>query len=343
MTQIKVDTLTDAAGTGAPDFADGVTYEGGALSSLNTFEYYSTGTEPSTANDGAIWWDTGNDKVFMFIADEWKEVELGASGAASWTVDLSNVTYDSVGFNTNSQDSTPSCFSFKPDGTKMYVVGGSSDSVYQYSLSTAWDITTVSYDNKNYDHSSEETTNGGIEFKPDGTKMYISGNLSDKVHQYTLSTAWDVSTASYDNVALSLLVGNVSQPKGVTFSADGSKMFMASYSADDAVYQFSLSTPYDVSTGSYDNVFLDVSVETDGPYNSRFNPDGTQLFVICSSLDEVFSWTLTSPYDLTTATYDGVSFATGGNSWDVDFNSDGTKMYICDPSANVIYQYSTGL
>ncbi len=30
--------------------------------------------------------------------------------------------------------------------------------------------------------------------------MYISGNQSDAAYQYSLSTAWDISTASYDGV-----------------------------------------------------------------------------------------------------------------------------------------------
>ena len=35
MTQIKVDTVQNAAGTGNPDFADGLTYAGAATSTVN--------------------------------------------------------------------------------------------------------------------------------------------------------------------------------------------------------------------------------------------------------------------------------------------------------------------
>ena len=83
MTQLKVDTITDAAGTAAPDLEDGLTVNGAALSTVNTAEYYSSGTEPSSPKTGAIWWDTANDKVMIYVDDEWREVELGASAASA--------------------------------------------------------------------------------------------------------------------------------------------------------------------------------------------------------------------------------------------------------------------
>ena len=48
--------------------------------------------------------------------------------------DLSTASYDSVSLDVSSEDATPTDVAFKPDGTKMYFVGISSDSVYQYSL-----------------------------------------------------------------------------------------------------------------------------------------------------------------------------------------------------------------
>ena len=85
MTQLKVDTITDAAGTAAPDLEDGLTINGAALSTVNTAEYYSSGTEPSSPKDGAIWWDTANDKVMIYVNDAWYEVTLvGSASSAVW-------------------------------------------------------------------------------------------------------------------------------------------------------------------------------------------------------------------------------------------------------------------
>ena len=100
--------------------------------------------------------------------------------------DVSTASYDSVSFDVGSQEGAPYGVAFKPDGTKMYVVGTSSDSVHQYTLSTAWDLDTASYDSVSFDVSSQEGSAKDVEFKPDGTKMYVVGSNSDSVYQYTL-------------------------------------------------------------------------------------------------------------------------------------------------------------
>jgi hypothetical protein len=78
----------------------------------------------------------------------------------------------------------------------MYVIGNSGDDVNEYDLSTAWDITTASY-LQNFSVATQETNPQGLFFKPDGTKMYVIGSSGDDVNEYDLSTAWDISTASY--------------------------------------------------------------------------------------------------------------------------------------------------
>ena len=344
MTQIKVDDIADAAGTGAPDFADGLTVAGSAISTLNTFEYYSTGTEPSTPNDGAIWWDTGNDKVFMFIADEWKEVELGASaGAASWTVDLSNVTYDSVSLDVSSQDTAPLGLAFNTDGTKMYIAGTGGDSVFQYSLSTGFDLSTASYDSVSFSVSSQTTGPQGITFNTDGTKMYIVDTTQDSIFQYSLSTAFDLSTASYDSVSFSV-ASQDNTPLDLAFNTDGTKVYMVGVD-NQAVYQYSLSTAFDLSTISYDSVSFSVGSQETSPSGMAFNTDGTKMYVTGYAGDNIYQYSLSTGFDLSTASYDSVSFDVSSQEAaprDLAFSADGTKVYVVG-SSDAIHQYSTGL
>lgn len=77
MTQFKVDNIANAAGTGSPDFADGLTVAGSAISTLNTAEYYEAGTEPLSPKNGAIWKDTANNKLMIYVAGQFREIELG--------------------------------------------------------------------------------------------------------------------------------------------------------------------------------------------------------------------------------------------------------------------------
>ncbi|MBA7538617.1 hypothetical protein ES705_30894 [subsurface metagenome] len=130
---------------------------------------------------------------------------------------------------------------FKPDGLKMYVVGNVNDSVYQYNLSTAWDISTASYETKYKDVGSEDTYPMDVFFKPDGLKMYVVGNVNDSVYQYNLSTAWDISTASYETKYKD--VGSEdTYPTGIFFKPDGDKAYIIG-GTNEEVYQYLLPVP----------------------------------------------------------------------------------------------------
>ena len=76
MPSLKVNQITNAAGTGAPDFEDGIKYAGSATSSLNTYQYTESATEPSSPNNGALWWDTTNSVVKIYANNAWQTVTL---------------------------------------------------------------------------------------------------------------------------------------------------------------------------------------------------------------------------------------------------------------------------
>jgi len=132
-------------------------------------------------------------------------------------------------FRVNAQEANPQDIIFKPDGLKMYVVGSSSDTVNEYDLSTAWDITTASY-SQLFSVAAQETNPTGVFFKPDGTKMYVVGSTGDDVNEYNLSTAWDISTASYSQ-NFSVAAQDI-LPTGIFFKPDGLKMYVIGNSTD---------------------------------------------------------------------------------------------------------------
>ena len=195
---------------------------------------------------------------------------------------------------------------------------------------------------QNFDISSQDTAPAGIAFNSTGTKMFIVGTTNDKVFQYSLSAAYDISSASYDSVSLSVAAQDTT-PYGLGFNPTGTKMFIVG-SANDAVFQFSLSSAFDLSTASYDSVTLDISAQTTGPFDITFNNDGTKFYIANTSGQTVLQYSMSSAYNLATASYDSVSFST--NSQDstsprsVAFNGDGTKMFITGATSNAVYQYS---
>ena len=64
---------------------------------------------------------------------------------------------------------------FSPDGEYLYVIGTNTDSVHQYTLSTAWDITSSTITHS-FSVVSEEFNPQGLYLSPTGHKMYISGS-----------------------------------------------------------------------------------------------------------------------------------------------------------------------
>lgn len=136
---------------------------------------------------------------------------------------------------------------FKPDGTKMYVADTTADQVEEYSLSTAWDITTAT-STHDLSVSGQDTGPQGIFFKPDGTKFFMCGGANDSVYEYALSTAWDLSSASYTQ---SFDVSNETpNPDNLYMTDNGSLMFIVD--TNEKLYKYTLGTPWDVSTASFE-------------------------------------------------------------------------------------------
>jgi DNA-binding beta-propeller fold protein YncE len=255
--------------------------------------------------------------------------------------DMDFPVYSENNFDVSTQEGSPSDFATSSDGTKMYIIGAN-DTVYQYTLSTAWDVSTASYASKSYNiPPGDDPAPISVTFSSDGTKMFISGDNSNNILQYTLSTAWDVSTASYASKSFSVTSQETS-PYGLVFSSDGTKMFVVG-SDHDTVYQYTLSTAWDVSTASYASKSFSVGTQETSPYGLVFSSDGTKMFVVGYGTDTVYQYTLSTAWDVSTASYASKSFSVAtqdGSPRDLDFNSDGTKLYLMGASSDTVYQYN---
>jgi len=261
-----------------------------------------------------------------------------AGTTLSVSYSLSNASYDNQSLDVSGEDTSPMGVAFNGDGTKMFMTGDSNDSVYSYNLSTAYDLGSASY-NQSFNVGGESTLSKSLTFNGDGTKMFIIGNFDEKVYSYDLSTAYDLSSASYNqSFAIS---GEDGEPRGVVFNGDGTKMFiMGGYT--ESVYSYDLSTAYDLSSASYNQSF-DVSGEDSESTDVTFNGNGTKMFIMGEANDSVNSYDVSTAYDLSTASYNQ-SFDVSGQerlSADLTFNGDGTKMFITGEYTDAVYRYST--
>ena len=184
--------------------------------------------------------------------------------------------------------------------------------------------------------NSEETTPNGLSFNNDGTKMFIVGHQGDDVNEYTLSTGFDLSTATFvDSFSVR---DEDDDARHAQFNQNGTKMFVLG-KENDRVCEYTLDTGFDVSTAT----FVDcASVSEEGqPDELEFSPDGTKMFVVGESGDDINEYTLSTAFDVSTATVvDSFSVRSEENvPMGLAFTYDGTKMFVTGWQNDTIIEY----
>jgi hypothetical protein len=141
------------------------------------------------------------------------------------------------------------------------------------------------------------------------------------MNEYTLSTGFDVSTASFvDSFDIS---GQQQYPHAVQFNNDGTKMFVmgGDENLKSFVWEYALGTAFDVLTASYTDNFEITSQET-VPSGISFNNDGTKMFIVGYTNDKIQEYSLCTGFDLNTTCADGSSGSGSGSGSDVDPTTD---------------------
>lgn len=273
---------------------------------------------------------------------------LSYSGTNSFNIS-SSTHLDAV--NIPMLERTPTGMAFGDSGTKFYMIGASGDAVIQYTLSTAYDVSTRGTIQSYYRVNNEETSPDDVTFNDTGTRMYVLGGNGDDVTQYTLSTAWDVSSAGSPVVwdtrtAIENLLGatNGDRLTGMAFNNDGSKVFVIDRRSDD-IFEFNLSSNYDISTVSA--VIDNIPISGEGNARSiSFNADGTEIYIIGNAGDDVTTFSLSTGFDLSTLTGTSVSVALTEDDTPqaLLLNDDGTTFYVAGSINDQINEYtlSTG-
>ena len=266
----------------------------------------------------------------------------GSLGSTSIPYDISSASYDSVNFYVSSQETVPTGVDFSNNGTKMFIVGSAGDDVNEYTLSTSFDVSTATY-SQNFSVSAQETAPRGIRFNNDGTKMFIVGYGLVGVAEYALSTAFDVSTASHTHSFSASSQSGIKQ--GIAFNTDGTKMYIVSsvFGSAGRVDEYALSTAFNVSTASFSQSFSVYSQDTN-PQNLSFNSNGTEMYVLGSTNSAVYKYTLSTAFDVSTASYASVSFSVSSQEstpTGLAFGKRGEKMFIIGINNDSVFQYST--
>ncbi len=207
-----------------------------------------------------------------------------------------------------------------------------------------------------FDVSAQDATPRGLAFNNDGTKMFVVGDTGNEINSYTLSTGFDLSTATFNDIngdgSGFDISGQETTPQYIKFNNDGTKMFVSGNSGDD-INVYTLSTGFDLSTATFNDINgdgsgFDVSGQDEATRGFAFNNDGTIMYYIGNTDNEIFLYTLSTGFDLSTATFNDING--DGSGFDISaqdnvprgltFNNDGTKMFVVGDNGNDINEYT---
>lgn len=224
----------------------------------------------------------------MYISGMYNERTFQYDLSTPW--DVSTAVYSGKYISTTGQDSAMRTIMFKPDGTKFYAWGAYLYRLFQYNLTTPWDISTGVYEKQSpmmFDYGFEIY---GCRIADNGENIYLSVDSDDKIHQYSLPTPWDVTVTS-DTLKSIDISGQDNIPDNVFFKPDGLKMYLIG-DQYKTVFQYALSTPWDISTAVYEGKFKSVSSEETSPKDVAFNTEGSSMYIIGPDNDSVFQYTI---------------------------------------------------
>jgi len=258
---------------------------------------------------------------------------------------IQNYIYNSKSKLVSAQDTSAQDLFFKYDGTIAYIMGGTNNTIYQYTLTTPWDISTATYASKSLVFSSTfgESAVQAFFITSDGINLYLLGSTVDRVCHLKLTTPWDISTGIRPNLYDAVTQVASGTATGVKFGDSGTKMYILSSSTQEVVYQYTLSTAYDILTASYASKSLTITTQDAVMVDIAFSSDGTKLYAPGDTNNTVYQYTLSTPWDISTGSYASKSLAVGTQDTAPRafvFNDDGTKGYVVGDTNNTIYQYT---
>jgi len=201
-----------------------------------------------------------------------------------------------------------------------------------------WDVDAATKDSGELDFSALNSDPRGIYVSDDGTKVFIGSQDDRKIYQYTMATAYDLSTATKDAAELDISTEvGAGALSGFTMKPDGTVLYALESGAPSTAYQYTLSTAWDLSSGSYANKSGTVARNQDIAISS----DGTKVFS-CDT-QTVGRHTLSSAWDISTIGAESqtlsVSAKETGTSCMV-FGDSGEKLYISGSANATVYQWT---
>ncbi len=148
----------------------------------------------------------------------------------------------------------------------------------------------------------------------------------------------DAGHVCFDEQGTQINKVGASEPSDVAFSNDGLTYVVGNIKVDgigNRIMAYKLTTPFDLDTIKNDcsqlrfNPWKDMATETNTRVESiRFNRDGSKFFIVNEN-GEIFSYDLSTPFDLSTRSYI-TELDLSGARISIEFSADGMQLFKLD-------------
>ena len=226
--------------------------------------------------------DQDGDKVYGF--DLTSPYDISTCSLASETENLDNAVFTigsnagDFGYTRNESDALNNLekhrlqsIEINNDGSKLFLLfmdtasGTVNGRLYEFNLSTPYDVSTLSIVTSAGIEIGTETQNGvtnpaGMRFSPNGKRLIITSHAHGgikRVLQVSLSKGFDTSSFTIDGSRILAGSGNEmseanTQTRGAAFSGSGLKVYIGSdrdQNSKDEVYEYDLVCPFNIIRG----------------------------------------------------------------------------------------------
>lgn len=177
-----------------------------------------------------------------------------------------------------------------------------------------------------------------IKFSPNGVYMFVSIESGD-IRRYSLSTPWDISSASYDQVLNTGTYGDVNTT-GFCFSPNGLYLYFIGYGLY-RIKRLDLSNAWNISSGitDWNNYYSTGDSSARGLF---INETGTRIFLALEG-NAVQQYNMSTAFDINTATPNSsFSMVSGSLGSGIAFTNEGKKAFTVGLVDDKVHEYTLG-
>jgi len=186
-----------------------------------------------------------------------------------------------------------------------------------------------------------------IFFKPDGTRLYVADQNTLTITEWTLSTAFEIETATVNNSNQLGISTQVTQIYDLYFRDDGTKLYTLGRGAQapfvTQLNQIDLSVAWDLTSDTLAGVSTQTTVanQTQSHRGLQVVDTGAAIITISPSSPALYKYDMSSAFDITSVSF-GSSQALTDDAAPSDFvmSTDGTQMIVLGGDSEKIIEYT---